>query len=112
MLKCGAAVNLSSDDNDYELGYFIAGPSYSFKAGNTTGVVSLMGGVGIEKTTYTGYDYGYGYSHYYDDDEKINGVFGISYTHRFFTNHRWNLLVGADVINETYSFNLGFAVCW
>ncbi len=110
-LKWGASMNKMSSDGGSGLGYLVLGPSYSFGAGNTVGTASLLAGFGRETGTSITQDE-YGDVHTNSVSGDMQGVFGIGYTHRFFTNHRWNLLVGADVLNGNFGLNVGFAIGW
>ncbi len=92
------------------IGYLVAGPSYSFKVGSTVGTASLMVGLGSEvKSTAHRSRYG---DIVGESSSQGVGVFGVGYTHRFFTSHRWNLILGADLINDNFGLNIGFAYNW
>ncbi len=107
MVKLGGSIGIN--DSDYSLAYLAVGPSYSFSAGSTIGVVSLMTGIGNFKYEQYYYDGDYGY--YMGKSETI-ALYGINYTHRFFTNKNWNLLLGADFISGFGGLNIGFAYSW
>ncbi len=101
MVKLGMNVGVLDSNFDNSLIHLAGGPSFSYSAGNTVGTVCAMTGIGI-----------YDYTDAYGVDKGHIVLYGIAYTHRFFTNKNINLLVGADFINGFVGANIGFAYNW
>ncbi|MBS9767010.1 MAG: hypothetical protein KGV44_05665 [Flavobacteriaceae bacterium] len=100
IVKVGGGFGIGYLEDSFLL-HLAGGPSYSFTAGSTIGTVSLMSGMGLLE--YNG--------RYYEDTITVF-LYGVGYTHRFFTNKNWNLLLGADFISGFGGVNIGFAYSW
>nr|MBS9774853.1 hypothetical protein [Tenacibaculum sp.] len=87
ILKLGGSWSFHEDMSLYHLAI---GPSYSFSAGSTVGTVTLMTGVGLLKYESERYEYNNsGYKSYYHTTYTDTiFLYGLGYTHRFFTDKK------------------------
>ncbi len=87
------------------LGYLLAGPSYSLQKNNIINTVRFLAGIGVF-TAVSDYSQAMG---------GTNFALGLGSTTRLFTNSRWNMTLGTDIIycEEIFiNLNVGFAYSW
>ncbi len=110
IVKVGGGFGLGYLEDSFLL-HLAGGPSYSFTAGSTIGTVSLMSGMGLLRYSVPAYNFKHDYR-YNKSKTHMIFLYGVGYTHRFFTDKNWNLLLGADFISGFGGVNIGFAYSW